>query len=185
MNVIGQCVLISVCRSVSFCNKIKVASCICVSAKLVRMHIIAVAAPWLQSVLESRLTYFMTVKYAACYIGCVMWNAITEWWIDPVYSLLVSLTKTGPRTGLLYVVLTVFTAVNNSSWIHLVALKCANIANIWLNFKENFLGQAPRNPHSGEGLPKPQSFDRPHSSSSLHISYPSLGSRWNTMTPTA
>jgi len=57
-----KCVLISVCRSVSFCNKIKVASCICVSAKLVRMRIIAVAAPWLQSVLESRLTYFMTVK---------------------------------------------------------------------------------------------------------------------------
>jgi len=62
MKVIGQCVVISVCRSVSFCNKIKVASCICVSAKLVRMRIIAVAAPWLQSVLESRLTYFMTVK---------------------------------------------------------------------------------------------------------------------------
>jgi len=72
MNVIGQCVLISVCRSVSFCNKIKVASCICISGKLMRMCIIAVAAPWLQLVPESRLTYFMTMKYAACYIGYVM-----------------------------------------------------------------------------------------------------------------
>jgi len=30
MNVIGQCVLISVCGSVSFCKKVKVASYICV-----------------------------------------------------------------------------------------------------------------------------------------------------------
>ena len=88
--------MISVCRSVSFCNKVKVASCICVSAKLVRVRRIAVAAPRWQLVPESRLrrppTYFtnptlsslptmirsikfvyattcscnMRVKYAAC-----------------------------------------------------------------------------------------------------------------------
>ena len=37
LNVVVQCVLIPVCWSVSFCNKIKVAFCICVSAKPVRI----------------------------------------------------------------------------------------------------------------------------------------------------